>query len=130
VDWNIDCLHAIKAIVDHATDQEQALMARARLGDDHAVGLLLSLRYNLVATAIALQAAVGCYSSQLSVTNLRGLSFLRDMILPEQGSVSCSEIRSLARAEMKTRGEWKMRDRLHAIANRVGGTLKGPPIGR
>lgn len=94
---------------------DDVVIAFARQGDNGSVERLLRLRTNPIAKVIAFGDALTCFSGQLSLTNLRSLSFLRDMIVPNEGLVAGSEIRAAARAELKRRGAWGMRDRLHTI---------------
>lgn len=101
--------------MDDATIPRQISVAQARPGDNGFVSALLSRRYSPIETACTLVAALSSCSGQLSVTELESLSFLRDMNIRTGGSVSCTVIRSLARAELKRRGAWRKRDRLHAI---------------
>jgi hypothetical protein len=101
--------------MNDAANHEQTPLARALLDANHYVGSLLRVRDNSIANASNLCALLSTCGDQLNLTNLRVLSFLRDMIIPREGSVCCSVIRSLAREELRRRGAWRMKDRLHAI---------------
>jgi hypothetical protein len=94
---------------------EQTVLTRAELGDNDAVSALLSLRNDPIAKATKLCALLSRSADQLNLVNLRRLSFLRDAIIPGEGFVSGTAIRSLARQELKKRGAWRMRDRLQGI---------------
>jgi hypothetical protein len=73
-----------------ATNREQTLLARARLDANYYVGSLLRVPDNSIANASNLCALRSSCADQLNLTNLRGLSFRWDTIIPREGSVCCS----------------------------------------
>jgi hypothetical protein len=66
---------------------EQTLVARAELGDNHSVSWLLTLRNHSITIASSLAAVISARPDQLNLANLRGLSLLRDNVIPGGGFV-------------------------------------------
>jgi hypothetical protein len=101
--------------------QEKTLTARAAEGDNGSVSALLTLRYSPISTASAFAGALGLRPGELNIANLRGLSFLRDMVATAAysgsacGTVVCEEIRTLARSELKRRRAWRIRDQIRLV---------------
>jgi len=106
---------------DQLEAREREVLAAAAVGDNIALNLALDGNGNPIAVATALLVGLQHCADRISIDTLRRLAFLLDQssVTGPGGSrrdiISCVEIRRLARAEMKRRGEWSMRDRLRAI---------------
>ena len=108
----------VSAFMEHAiTDQIGPMQARQE--NANSVQSLLGSPCDPITAAVTLLGNLSSCAVQFSVNDLRSLSFVRDRVIPGQGSVSFATVRSLARRELKERRAWRVKDRLRALFSRA-----------